>query len=118
MGALTLAVLVTLLGACACGLAAWRLAQILAEGRRERIARWAVAVVGGSGGGLIASQLYDLVHQLQINAGYHFSGGHPSLDEVTLVNAFRGILFDGFLLIGLATAVALVALRARRQASA
>jgi hypothetical protein len=111
MGALVVAVIATLAGATAGAFLAFRAAQPLAERQRERIARLAVTVLGGAAGAQIAAQLYNLVHQLQLDAGLGRIGVGPGLDALASVSAFRGTLLYGGVLIGLAAIVGLIGKR-------
>ena len=117
MGALVVAILATLAGAGSGAAAASRAAQALTLNRRERLARAIVMILAGAAGAEVAGQLDHLVRELQANAELGpFVGGHApqGLDAITVVFAFRGILFYGGLLVGLAAAVGLIAIRNRR----
>lgn len=120
MGALVVAAVVTLLGAAAGWVAAERLALLPAATTGQRLARTSVSLLGAFAGGVIASQLYDLVHRLQLNA--KLDGGFGGrflheIDAIDVVHAVSAILFHGVLLIGLATALALLARRGADRAS-
>jgi hypothetical protein len=119
VGALVVAALVTLLGAAVGWVAAKRLALLPAATKGQRLARTSVSLLGAIAGGEIASQLYDLVHRLQLNANLDkgFEGRllHDA-DLIDIVHAVQAILFHGLLLIGLATALALIARRGTGQA--
>jgi hypothetical protein len=115
MGALAIVILVTLLGALSGGLGAFRLARVLGPEPRARLARCVVALLGGAAGAQIAAQLYDLVHQLQLDKRYDSLGAAGrNLHAITVIAFFREVFFYGTLLLGLAAAVGLIALRADR----
>jgi hypothetical protein len=121
VGALVAAAFVTLFGAAVGWAAAKRLSLLPAATARQRLARTAVSLLGAIAGGEIASQLYDLVHRLQLNAKLDGGFGGQILHGENLLAvtyAIRAILFHGALLIGLATALALVARRGVDRASA
>ncbi len=114
MGALAVAAVVTLFGAAVGWVTAKRLALLPAATTGQRLARTSVSLLGAIAGGEIASQLYDLVHRLQLNATLDggFDGRFlPEVNVIDVIQAVRGILFHGALLIGLATALALLARR-------
>lgn len=120
MGALVVAAVVTLFGAAVGWLAAERLALLPSETTGQQLARTSVSLLGAIAGGEIASQLYDLVHRLQLNAKLYGGFGGRLIHEedvIDVVQAVRGVLFHGALLIGLATALALIARRGAGQAS-
>jgi len=120
VGALVVAVLVTLLGAAVGWVAAKRLAFLPAATAGQRLARTSVSLLGAIAGGEIAAQLYDLVHRLQLNAKLDGGFGGSFLHEanvIDVIQAVRGILFHGALLIGLATALALIARRGAGRAN-
>jgi hypothetical protein len=120
VGALGVAVVVTLLGAAGGWVAAKRLALLPAATKGQRLARTSVSLLGAIAGGEIASQLYDLVHRLQLNAKLYGGFGGRLIHEedvIDVIQAVRGVLFHGALLIGLATALALIARRGGGQAS-
>jgi energy-converting hydrogenase Eha subunit B len=120
VGALVVAAVVTLFGAAAGWVAAGRLALLPAATRGQWLARTSVSLLGAFAGGLIASQLYDLVHRLQLNAKLDGGFGgrfQHEINALDVVHAVSTILFDGALLIGLATAVALIARRGATRAS-
>jgi len=120
VGALVVAALVTLLGAAVGWVAAGRLALLPAATKGQRLARTSVSLLGAIAGGEIASQLYDLVHRLQLNAKLYGGFGGRLIHEedvIDVIQAMRGVLFHGALLIGLATALALLARREADRAS-
>jgi hypothetical protein len=111
--ALAVTVAVALLGALGAGLAGFRLLSGLGGHPRGRIARRAVALLGALAGAEIATQLVELVRQLELDAGAGglVRGGAGSLQAVDFAIAFRQILFAGGLLIGLAALVGAAAAR-------
>jgi hypothetical protein len=114
LGALVVAAVVTLFGATVGWVTAKRRALLPAATTGQRLARTSVSLLGAIAGGEIASQLYDLVHRLQLNA--KLDGGFDGrflheANAIDVIQAVRGILFHGALLIGLATALALLAQR-------
>ncbi len=119
MGALVVAAVVTMLGAAVGWGTAKRLALLPAATAWQRLARTSVSLLGAIAGGEIASQLYDLVHRLQLNAkldkGFEGRFLHEA-NVIDVVQAARGVLFHGALLIGLATALALIARRGVNRA--
>jgi hypothetical protein len=120
MGALVVAAVVTLLGAVVGWVGAERLALLPAATAAQRLARTTVSLLGAIAGGEIASQLYDLVHRLQLNAKLDKGFDGRFLNEANafdVVQILRGILFHGVLLIGLATAVAVLARRVGRASA-
>lgn len=120
MGALVVAAVVTLFGVTVGWIAAKRLALLPGVTTGQRLARVSVSLLGAIAGGEIASQLYDLVHRLQLNAKLDGSFGgrfQHEINALDVVHAVSTILFDGALLIGLATAVALIARRGATRAS-
>lgn len=121
MGALIVAAAVTLLGAVVGWTAAQRLGPASGVTPRQRLARISVLLLGAVAGGEITSQLYTLVHRLQLDAKLDGGFGGQILHEDNLLDvtyAIRAILFHGVLLIGLATAVALIAERGADRAGA
>jgi hypothetical protein len=68
VGALVVVAVVTLLGAAVGWVSAKRLALLPDATPARRLARTSVLLLGAIAGGEIASQLYDLVHRLQLNA--------------------------------------------------
>ncbi len=121
MGALVVAAVVALLGAGVGWVAAKRLALLPGATTGQRLARTSVSLLGAIAGGEIASQLYDLVHRLQLNAKLDkgFEGRFlREADVIDVVHAVRAVLFHGALLIGLATALALLARRGAGRAGA
>jgi len=120
VGALVVAAVVTLFGVTVGWIAAKRLALLPGVTTGQRLARVSVSLLGAIAGGEIASQLYDLVHRLQLNAKLDGSFGgrfQHEINALDVVHAVSTILFDGALLIGLATAVALIARRGATRAS-
>jgi outer membrane lipoprotein SlyB len=120
VGALVVAAVVTLFGVTVGWIAAKRLALLPGVTTGQRLARASVSLLGAIAGGEIASQLYDVVHRLQLNAkldkGFEGRFLHEA-DVIDVIQAVRGILFHGALLIGLATALALLARRGRDRVS-
>ena len=120
MAALLVAVVVTLVGVAMGIVIASRFSSQRAAHPRSRIARWTVILLGGTAGAFIASQLYNLVHELQLDSQFTtgrlgFGRVARSLEEITLTGVARNIFFYGFLLIGLAVAVELIAVRTLRE---
>ncbi|HTA05311.1 MAG TPA: hypothetical protein VK774_03015 [Solirubrobacteraceae bacterium] len=114
MGGLLVAAVATLFGALVGAACARRLLDLPGAARRLRVARASVALLGAIAGGEIAVQIYDVIHQLQLNARFDRGFGGAllhELDAVNVVYALRGILFYGVLLVGLTTVVALIAQR-------
>jgi hypothetical protein len=123
MAALLVAVVVTLVGAATGITIASRFSAQRAADPRSRIARSTVILLGGTAGAFIASQLYNLGHELWLDSRFatepatHLTDSiglrtfARSLEEGTLTGALRNIFFYGFLLIGLAVAVELIAIR-------
>ncbi len=73
-----------------------------------------MASLGAIAGGEIATQVYDVIHELQLNAlrGRGFGGRLlGDLNFLTVASALRNILFYGMLLVGLTALVALIAQR-------
>jgi hypothetical protein len=72
-----------------------------------------VALLSGLAGAEIATQLVELVQQLELDGetGRVFKGTSGPFDAVDFAIAFREILFSGALLIGLATAIGVAAVR-------
>jgi energy-converting hydrogenase Eha subunit B len=119
VGALVVAAVVTLFGAAVGWVMGERLALLPAATKGQRLARTSVSLLGAFAGGLIASQLYDLVHRLQLNAKLDGGFGGRFLHQINaidVVHAVSAIFFDGTLLIGLVTAVALIARRGATRA--
>ena len=110
--------LALVVGAAAGALAARRGTRDLAATGRQRIARRTTIVLAGSAGVVLASSLVLLVRQLDDNAAidrsYGIRGFTTRLDAATVADAFAHILFDGGVLVGLATIVALAGKRAAR----
>lgn len=121
MGALVIAIVAALAGALGLGLAASRLTARLSADRRARIARRCVVLLSGLAGAEIATQLVELVRQLEANhAAASASIGsslRASFDTFDVSLAFRHVLFTGGLLIGLAALVGVAATRKYRDAS-
>jgi hypothetical protein len=117
--ALTIIVVVALLGAFGGGLAGFRLVPGLGEHSRGRIARRAVALLGALAGAEIATQLVELVRQLEADAGASgvLRGVAGGLQAVDFAIAFRQVLFSGGLLIGLAALVGVAATRRYGEAA-
>jgi hypothetical protein len=123
MGALIVAVVVTLVGGGAGAVLASRFSNQHGGDPRDRIARLVVVMLGGTAGALIASQLYSLVHELQLDSRFAKEPAFRSaaivelkrfakgLEESTLTGVLRNVIFYGLLLIGLAVAVELIAIR-------
>ena len=116
MVALAIAVVLAVLGGLGAGFAAFRLTGSLATHRRGRLARRAATLLGALAGAEIATQLFELVRQLEANAesGNTLGPGNDlrsSLDALSVAIAFRGIFFYGMLLAGLATLVGVAAMR-------
>jgi hypothetical protein len=116
VAALAIAIALALLGALGAGLIAIRLTRSLTSNRRGLLARRVVALLGALAGAEIATQLAELVHQLEANA--EIGGGlgagsnlRGSLDALSVATAFRAIFFYGVLLIGLAALVGVTAMR-------
>jgi hypothetical protein len=114
------ALAIVIASAVLCGLgaaiAAARLTRSLAAHRRGRLARRAATLLGALAGAEIATQLFELVRQLEANAesGNTLGPGNDlrsSLDAFSVAIAFRGIFFYGMLLVGLATLVGVAAMR-------
>jgi hypothetical protein len=120
VGALVVAAVVTLFGASVGWATAKRLGLLPGVTTGQRLARTSVSLLGAIAGAEIASQLYDLAHRLQLNAKLYGGVGGRFLHEanvIDVIQALRGILFHGVLLIGLAAALALLARRGADRAS-
>ena len=120
MGALVVAAAVTLFGGVLGWVAAKQLALLPGATTAQRLARTSVSLLGAIAGAEIASQLYDLVHRLQLNAKLDRGFGGRFLHDANVIDvlgALRAILFHGALLIGLATALALLARRGSTRAT-
>jgi hypothetical protein len=120
VGALVVAAVVTLFGAAVGWVAAKRLAVLPGATTGQRLTRRSVSLLGAIAGGEIASQLYDLVHRLQLNAKLDGGFGGRLLhgeNVIDVIQAVRAILFHGALLVGLATALALLARRGAGRAT-
>jgi uncharacterized membrane protein YsdA (DUF1294 family) len=123
MGALVVAVVVTLVGGGIGVVLASRFSNHRGGDPRGRIARRVVVMLGGTAGALIASQLYSLVHELQLDSRFAKEPAFHSavtaelkrfakgLEESTLTGVLRNVIFSGLLLIGLTVAVELIAIR-------
>ncbi|HEY2719883.1 MAG TPA: hypothetical protein VGI52_09645 [Solirubrobacteraceae bacterium] len=114
MGALLLALIVALCGGLVGGACALRLIELPGAAGRLRLARASVASLGAIAGGEIATQIYDVIHELQLNALRGRGFGGKLLNELNVFSvtyALRGILFYGVLLVGLTAVVALIAQR-------
>lgn len=116
MVALAIAIVLAVLGGLGAAIAASRLTRSLATHRRGRLARRAVTLLGALAGAEIATQLFELVRQLEANAesGNTLGPGNDlrsSLDALSVAITFRGIFFYGISLVGLATLVAVAAMR-------
>lgn len=118
MGALAVAIVAALAGALGLGFAAAHLSTRLSADRRARIARGCVVLLSGLAGAEIATQLVELVRELEANhatAPASISSSlRAGLDAVDIAVAFREILFAGGLLIGLAAVVGFAAMRRYR----
>lgn len=118
MGALAVAIVAALAGALGLGLAAAHFSIRLSADRQARIARRCVVLLSGLAGAEIATQLVELVRELEANhAAAAVSVGsslRAGLDVVDVAAAFREVLFTGGLLIGLAAVVANAAMRRYR----
>lgn len=118
MVSLVASVLALAVGAAGGALAARRGTHDLAAPGRQRIARCTAIGLAGAAGVLLASSVVLLVRQLEDNAAidrsYGMRGFTTSLDAATVADAFAHILFDGGVLVGLATIVALAGKRAAR----
>lgn len=121
MGALVVAIVAALAGALGLGLAASRLTARLSIDRRARIARRCVVLLSGLAGAEIATQLVELVRELEANhaaaPGSFSSSLGAGFDAFDVALAFREILFSGALLIGLAALVGVAAMRRYSGAS-
>jgi F0F1-type ATP synthase membrane subunit c/vacuolar-type H+-ATPase subunit K len=117
--ALAIDIVAALGGAFGAGLVAVRLTRRLARHPRGRIARRVVALLGGLAGAEIATQLVELVQQLELDDATSrvFGGTAGGFDAFDVATAFREVLFTGALLVGLAALVAVAAMRRYRVAS-
>jgi hypothetical protein len=120
VGALVVAIVAALAGALGLGLAAAHLSSRLNTDRRARVARRCVVLLSGLAGAEIATQLVELVRELEANhaavSGSISSSLRVGLDAVDIAVAFREVLFAGGLLIGLAAVVGCAAMRRYRVA--
>lgn len=120
MGALVVAIIAALAGALGLGLAAAHLSSRLNADHRARVARRCVVLLSGLAGAEIATQLVELVRELEANhaavSGSISSSLRAGLDAVDIAVAFREVLFAGGLLIGLAAVVGFAAMRRYRVA--
>jgi hypothetical protein len=120
VGALVVAIVAALAGALGLGLAAAHLSSRLNADWRARVARRCVVLLSGLAGAEIATQLVELVRELEANhaavSGSIGSSLRAGLDAVDIAVAFREVLFAGGLLIGLAAVVGLAAMRRYRVA--
>jgi hypothetical protein len=118
VGALVLAIILALAGALGLGLAAAHLSSRLNADRRARVARRCVVLLSGLAGAEIATQLFELVRELEQNhataSGSIGSSLHARLDALDIAVAFREVLFAGGLLIGLAAVIGFAAMRRYR----
>jgi acyl-CoA synthetase (AMP-forming)/AMP-acid ligase II len=117
---LAIDIVAALAGAFGAGLVAVRLTRRLAQRPRGRIARRVVALLSGLAGAEIATQLVELVQQLELDGekGRVFKGTSGPFDAVDFAIAFREILFSGALLLGLAALVGVAATRKYGDTSA
>jgi hypothetical protein len=114
--ALVVAVVAAVAGAFGAGLLATRLTALLGADRRARVARRCVVLLSGLAGAEIATQLVELVRQLESDHGIGAASSfepsvRASLDAVNLAIAFHEVLFTGGLLIGLAAVIGGAAMR-------
>jgi hypothetical protein len=120
VGALVVAIVAALAGALGLGLAAAHLSSRLNADQRARVARRCVVLLSGLAGAEIATQLVELVRELEANhaavSGSISSSLRAGLDAVDIAVAFREVLFAGGLLIGLAAVVGFAAMRRYRVA--
>jgi len=98
-----------------------RLTARLGADRRARVARRCVVLLSGLAGAEIATQLVELVRQLESDHGLGAASSfdpsvRATLDAVNVAIALREVLFTGGLLIGLATVVGVAAMRRYRVA--
>jgi hypothetical protein len=116
--ALVVAIVAALAGGLGLGLAAVHLSSRLNADQRARVARRCVVLLSGLAGAEIATQLVELVRELEANhataAGSIGSSLRAGLDAVDVAVAFREVLFAGGLLIGLAALVGFAAIRRYR----
>jgi hypothetical protein len=113
---LAIAIVAALAGALGAGFVAVRLTRRLGAHPRARIAQRAVALLAGLAGAEIATQLVELVQQLELDGELGpvtaiGSNAREALDAIDFAVAFREILFTGGLLIGLAALVGVAATR-------
>jgi hypothetical protein len=117
---LVIAIVAALAGALGLGLAAAHLSSRLIADQRARVARRCAVLLSGLAGAEIATQLVELVRELEANhavvSGSISSSLRAGLDAVDIAVAFREVLFAGGLLLGLAAVVGLAAMRKYRVA--
>lgn len=116
MVTLAIAIVVALAGALAAGLVAIHLTRGLGLHPRGRIARRGVALLAGLAGAEIATQLVELVQQLELDGelgpvSVIGSNARDGFDAIDFAMAFREILFTGGLLIALAALIGVAAMR-------
>jgi hypothetical protein len=115
---LAIDIVAALAGAFGAGLVAVRLTRGLARHPRGRIARRVVVLLSGLAGAEIATQIVELVQQLELDGESvrAFKAAAGPYDAVDFAIAFREILFSGVLLLGLAALVGVAATRKYRDA--